>query len=131
MKTFKLILMCLLLGTATLVINGCKKDIAATTQSSNPNLSTKGGITFHVKDASGNPIPNAMVGLAVSYTDLKTNTYIASKSTDANGYADLGRFTGGNYYFEADVTIGDTPYHGEGAIQIRNGEDITQELILK
>lgn len=129
MKNFKLILASLLIGSVAIFGEGCKKDVDAVSQSSSPNLSTQGGIRFRVKDTAGNLVPNAKIGLAVSQTDLATNTYLASKNTDSNGIADLGRFNGGTYYYEVDVTIGGTAHHGDGVVQIRNGEDITQELV--
>ena len=122
--------MALLLGSAVFVTTGCKEGVDETGQSSTPNLSNKGGIKFIVKDKSDNPVPNARIGLALSQSDLITNTYLASKTTDSDGEADLGRFTGGNYYYEIDVTVGSTAFHGEGAVQIVNGEDIVKELTL-
>ncbi len=131
MKKVKLIIASILLGSVVMLGQGCKKDVDAVGQTSTPNLSSQGGIRFKVKDTAGNDVPNAKIGLAVSQTDLATNTYLASKTTNSDGIADLGRFNGGNYYYEIDVTIGGTAYHGDGAIQIRNGEDITQNLVVE
>lgn len=125
MKQVKLIIASLLICGIAIFSEGCKKDVDETSQTSTPNLSSQGGIAFKVKNTSGDAVQGAKIGLAVSQADLATNTYLASKTTDANGYADLGRFSGGNYYYEIDVT----GHHGDGAVQIRNGEDIVQNLV--
>jgi hypothetical protein len=129
MKKLNLILSSLLLVSGAFLSEGCKKDVDEVGQTSTTTLSTQGGIKFKVKDTAGNLVPNAKIGLAVSQSDLVTNTYLASKFTNSYGEADLGRFNGGNYYYEIDVTIDGTAHHGDGAVQIRNGEDITQNLV--
>jgi hypothetical protein len=129
MKNSKLIIACLLICGVAMFNQGCKKDVDATTQTSTPNLSTQGGIAFIVKNTSGDPVPGAKVGLASSQGDLVTNTYLASRNTNSNGYADLGRFNGGTYYYEVDVNVGGKAHHGEGSVEIRNGEDIVQNLV--
>jgi len=117
---------------ATVMVSGCRRDdIAPTGQDTNPNLSNRGGLAFIIKNQAGQRVQGATVGIALSQGELITNNYLASRITDANGLADFGKLNPGNYYYEVDVTIGSTSYHGEGVIQVQAGIDVTQELTLQ
>jgi len=130
MKTLKTILSTLMICTAVMV-SSCKKDnITPTGQDTNPNLSNRGGMAFVIKNSAGDRISGASIGIALSQSELLTNNYIASRVSDSNGFADFGLWNPGNYYYEADVTIGNTSYHGEGVLQIQAGVNITQELTI-
>jgi hypothetical protein len=130
-KFFTVVLTTLVI-CATAMISGCRKDdIAPTGQDTNPNLSNRGGLAFIVKDQAGNRVQGATVGITLSQGELLTNNYLASRITDGNGSADFGKLNPGNYYYEVDVTISSTTYHGEGVLQVQAGVDITQELTLQ
>jgi hypothetical protein len=127
-KIFSVILTTLAI-CATVMVASCKKDdITPSGQDTNPNLSNRGGLAFVIKNSAGDPVSGASVGIALSQSELVTNSYLASRISDSNGHADFGKWNPGNYYYEADVTIGSTSYHGEGVIQVQAGVDITQEL---
>lgn len=130
-KFFTVVLTTLVI-CATAMVSGCRKDdINPTGQDTNPNLSNRGGLAFIVKNQAGQRVQGATVGIALSQGELITNNYLASRISDANGLADFGKLNPGNYYYEVDVTIGSTSYHGEGVIQVQAGVDITQELTLQ
>ncbi|MBI2269117.1 MAG: hypothetical protein HYU69_02035 [Bacteroidetes bacterium] len=124
MKTFNNLFIGLCIIGSILFVS-CKKtnDVQPTNQSTSPNFSFKGGLAFRVKK-DGNAVPNATIKIAVSQSDLSSDIILASKNTDGNGYADFGKLNGGNYYYKVDVTIGITPYHGEGVVQVQNGVDL-------
>jgi hypothetical protein len=127
-KIFRIIITTLVICT-TAMVAGCKKDnISPSGQDTNPNLSNRGGLAFNIKNTAGNPVSGASVGITLSQGELATNNYLASRITDSNGYADFGKLNPGNYYYEADVTIGNTSYHGEGVLQVQAGVDLTQDL---
>lgn len=130
-KFFTVVLTTLVI-CATAMVSGCRKDdITPSGQDTNPNLSNRGGLAFIVKNQAGQRVQGATVGIALSQGELITNNYLASRITDANGFADFGKLNPGNYYYEVDVTIGSTSYHGEGVIQVQAGVDVTQELTLQ
>jgi hypothetical protein len=129
-KFFKVILTTLVI-CATAMVTGCQKDdISPSGQDTNPNLSNRGGLAFNIKNAAGDPVSGATVGITLSQGELVTNNYLASRITDGSGHADFGKLNPGNYYYEADVTIGSTSYHGEGVLQVQAGVDLTQDLTL-
>ena len=130
MKTIKMIVTAIFICSIC-VLPGCKKDVAPSGQTTYNNFSSLGGLKFHVKTNAGMDIPNATVGIALSQADLVTNTYLASRITDSKGNADFGKLNSGNYYYEADVTIGSTRYHGEGIVQVQAGIDLVQELTVQ
>ncbi len=132
MKTLKTVITTFIVFGALLCMS-CKKEnnIEPSGQSTSPNLSTKGGLAFNVKNSAGSGVPNAKIDLAVSQQDLNSGTYLATKTTDANGKADFGKLNGGNYYYKVAVTVGTTPYHGEGVVQVQNGQDIEQTVTLQ
>ena len=130
-KFFTVVLTTLVI-CATAMISGCRRDdITPSGQDTNPNLSNRGGLAFIVKDQTANRVQGATVGITLSQGELITNNYLASRITDGNGLADFGKLNPGNYYYEVDVTIGSTTYHGEGVIQVQAGIDLTQELTLQ
>jgi hypothetical protein len=134
MKTRKFftVVIATLVICATAMVPGCRKDdINPTGQDTNPNLSNRGGLAFIVKNQAGQRVQGATVGITLSQGELITNNYLASRITDSNGYADFGKLNPGNYYYEVDVTIGNTSYHGEGVLQVQAGVDLTQELTLQ
>lgn len=131
MKILKVIVTVLAISAAAMT-TGCQKDdIAPSGQSTSPNLSNRGGLAFIVKDAGGTRISGARIGIALSQGELVTNNYLASRITDSNGYADFGKLNSGNYYYEVDVTVGSSSFHGEGVLQVQSGVDLVQELTLQ
>ncbi len=131
MKTFKFIIVGLMICSVA-ALTGCRKDdIQPTDQDTSPNFSTRGGLAFKVKNQGGNPVEGATVGIALSQGELITNNYLATRITNSSGMADFGLLNAGNYYYEVDVTINSVQYHGEGVVQVQAGENLVQELTLQ
>jgi|GEM_PF-5497112 len=131
MKTFKMIVAGLILCSMTLFTSCKKEDVQPTGQTTTPTLSTRGGLAFRVKTNTGAAVQGATIGIALSQSELVTNNYLATRTTDGNGYADFGKLNADNYYYEVDVTVNNTAYHGEGVLQIQAGEDLVQELTIQ
>jgi hypothetical protein len=131
MKTFRNMMAGLVICSLA-VLTGCRKDdIQPTDQDTSPNFSTRGGLVFVVKNQAGNAVSGATVGIALSSGELVTNSYLASRTTGSDGRADFGKMNADNYYYEVDVTINSTTYHGEGVVQVQAGVDLEQELTLQ
>jgi len=131
MKLIKLIT-CVIVLCSMATLNGCRKDdINETGTSTSPNLSDRGGLAFHVVNAAGDDIQGVTISIALSQYDLSTGTYLSTKITDANGWADFGLLNAGNYYYKADYSVGNSVFHGEGVVQVQRGINITQELTLQ
>lgn len=113
-------------------LNSCQKnDIDETGQSTSPNLNYRGGLAFHVVNGSSSNIQGVTISIALTQQELETGTYLSTKITDANGRADFGLLNQDNYYYRADITINNIPYHGEGVVQVQGGENLLQELTLQ
>jgi hypothetical protein len=113
-------------------LSSCQKnDIDETGSSTSPNLSFRGGLAFHVVDGSGNDIQGVTISIALTQSELNSGTYLATRVTDGNGKVDFGLLNQDNYYYRADVTINNIPYHGEGVVQVQGGENLSQELTLE
>lgn len=131
MKILKIIT-CIVVVCGMSALTGCKKeDINETGSTTTPNLSTRGGLAFHIVDGSGNNIQGVTINIALSQSDLASGTYLGSRITGSDGRADFGLLNSGNYYYKADVTINNVPFHGEGVVQVQAGENLTQELTLE
>lgn len=123
---------CVIVLCSAVLINGCQKDnIDETGTTTSPTVSLKGGLAFRVKDAGGNPIAGTTISIAVSKYDLDNHVYLATHITDEHGFADFGLLNEGNYYYTADVTIGDMAFHGEGVVQVQRSVTTTQQLTLQ
>jgi hypothetical protein len=131
MKLFKLFA-CVLVLYSMATLQSCQKnDIDQSGASTSPNLSFRGGLAFHVINTSGADIQGVTISIALSQDELNTGTYLATRITDANGKADFGLLNQDNYYYRADITINNIPYHGEGVLQVQGGENLLQELTLE
>lgn len=131
MKLVKMIT-CVIVLCSAAMLTSCKKDeINPSGQSTSPNLSLRGGLIFKVIDEGGNPIQGVTLSIALSERDLANGTFLATKYTDVKGKADFGMLNAGNYYYQADITMREIHYHGEGVVQVQAGETLTQELTLR
>ena len=131
MKTFKALVATILICSAAMLTSCKKDDIQPSGQSTTPNLSTRGGLAFHVRNSSGGDVSGATIGISLNQSDLTTNTYIATRNSNSSGMADFGKLNADNYYYEIDVTINSVAYHGEGVVQVQAGVDLTQDLTVQ
>lgn len=131
MKLFRFFA-CVIVLCSMATLQGCQKnDIDESGSSTSPNLSFRGGLAFHVINGSGAPIQGVTLSIALTQEEVNNGTYLATRITDANGKVDFGLLNQDNYYYRADITINNVPYHGEGVVQVQGGENLTQELTLE
>ncbi len=131
MKLFKFFA-CVLVLCSMATLQSCQKnDIDETGSSTSPNLSYRGGLAFHVVNGSNADIQGVTISVALTQQELNSGTYLATRITDANGKVDFGLLNQDNYYYRADITINNIPYHGEGVVQVQGGENLMQELTLQ
>lgn len=128
---FKLIASAVVLISMVSFTSCKKEDINETGSSTSPNLSYRGGLAFHVVNGSEQPIQGVTLSIALTQSELNSGTYLQTKVTDADGKVDFGLLNQDNYYYRADVTINNIPYHGEGVVQVQGGENLLQELTLE
>lgn len=126
MKT-KMIKLAFFLSALTIGFSSCKKETTNTTVL--PPTPTTGGLVVKVQlQGSTGFLSGVDVGLATSQENLDNGIYLLEKTTDASGKANFGQLNPGNYYYDAETTIGSDTYYGEGQIQIVAGRN--DELIL-
>jgi hypothetical protein len=131
MKFVKSIASCLIICSIALMTSCRKDDITESGSTTTPTVSFRGGLAFKVKDSNGNPISGTTLSIALSQSELNSGTYLATRTTGSDGRADFGMLNAGNYYYRADVTINNIPYHGEGVVQVQASENLEQELTLQ
>lgn len=131
MKIFRLITGVIVLCSMVTLTSCQKENIDESGSSTSPNLSFRGGLSFHVINGSGQDIQGVTLSIALTQSELNSGTYLATKVTDGSGKADFGLLNQDNYYYRADITINNIPYHGEGVVQVQGGENLLQELTLE
>lgn len=131
MKFFRFFAFVLVLGSMATLQSCQKNDIDESGSSTSPNLSLRGGLAFHVINGSGDRIQGVTLSIALTQAESNNGTFLATRITDANGKVDFGLLNQDNYYYRADITINNIPYHGEGVVQVQGGENLTQELTLE
>lgn len=131
MKIFRLITGIFVLCSMVTLTSCQKEDINETGSSTSPNLSYRGGLAFHVVNGAGQDIQGVTLSIALTQQELNTGTYLSTRVTDGSGKVDFGLLNQDNYYYRADITINNVPYHGEGVVQVQGGENLLQELTLE
>jgi len=131
MNIFRLITSAVVLCSMFTLTSCQKEDINETGSSTSPNLSYRGGLAFHVVNGSDQNIQGVTLSIALTQSELNSGTYLQTKVTDADGKVDFGLLNQDNYYYRADITINNIPYHGEGVVQVQGGENLMQELTLE
>lgn len=131
MKLFRLFAYALILCSSVSLASCDKNDIDESGSTTSPNLSYRGGLAFHVINGSGQDIQGVTIAIALSQSELNNGTYLSSRITGSDGRVDFGLLNQGNYYYKADITINNVPYHGEGVIQVQGGQNLSQELTLE
>ncbi len=78
----------------------------------------------------GNPIAEALVGIATSEENLENSEYIHEELTDENGVIKFDHLHPGTYYLDADFTTDEISAYAEATVKIGT-EEVQLTIVLE